>query len=121
MIRYCYGTTFLPSTERIYSEELSSMMRTESQEDDCNSDSGQISEIPIELIPQTIPVLFVTSQGLHVRTKKKQSPPTSDSGQGTSSSLENTSNRNLYDFKFCDLERSWVSYTVKVFSYSVDH
>lgn len=87
------------------------MMRSESCDDDCNSDSGQHSEITIELIPQTIPVLFVTSQGLHLRTKKKQSPPTSDSGQGTSSSLENTSNRHIYDFKFCDLERSWVGFS----------
>lgn len=84
------------------------MMRSESElQDDCNS--SQISEITVDIIPQSTPVLFVTSRGLHLRTKKKQTPPTSDSGQGTSSSLGNCSNKNLYDFKFCDLERSWVS------------
>lgn len=85
------------------------MMRPGSEEDDCNSVSSRLSEI-IELIPQSTPVLFVTSQGLHLRTKKKQSPPTSDSGQGTSSSLGNTSNRHLYEVKFCDLEQGWVGF-----------
>ncbi|KAL5274046.1 hypothetical protein ACFFRR_000667 [Megaselia abdita] len=84
------------------------MMRSESEQNDCNSNSSELSEIAVDLIPQSTPVLFVTSRGLHLRTKKKQSPPTSDSGQGTSSSLENTSNRHIYDFKFCDLEKSWV-------------
>lgn len=86
------------------------MMRPEPEEDDCNSVSSKLSEIIVELIPQSTPVLFVTSQGLHLRTRKKQSPPTSDSGQGTSSSLGNTSNRHLYDVKFCDLEKGWVGF-----------
>lgn len=83
------------------------MMRSDSEKDDCNSNSSQLSEIVVELIPQSTPVLFATSQGLHLRTKQKQTPPTSDSGQGTSSSFENS--RQIYDFKFCDLEKGWVS------------
>lgn len=91
-------------------------MRSESvRNDDCNSNSSELEEIIVELIPQPTPVLFVTSRGLHLRTKKKQSPPTSDSGQGTSSSLENSSTRNTYEFKFCDLEKSWVSFYLLFF------